>query len=92
MITAGSVWMESPQIHLQSKKFEKLLEEMLKLYDFILFDTPPFSSGADGLIISIYARKVILVVRQGRTPQKAAKELVNMLEKENAAVWGVVVI
>lgn len=92
MITAGSALIESPQRYLQSDKFEKLLEEMLKLYDIIFFDTPAFSSGNDGLVISFYTQKVILVIRQGRTPQKAAKEFVDMLGNENAGILGVVVI
>jgi len=90
IITAGSLQIDNPQKNLQSSKFAKLLGDIKEHYDYIFVDTPSFSVGDDALIISSYTQKAILVVRQGKTQHKVAKEFVNILNKANVEILGVV--
>jgi capsular exopolysaccharide synthesis family protein len=59
---AGSV-PPNPSELLMSKKFETVLFELMKKYDYIFFDTPPIGSVIDANLLLKYADIVLLVVR-----------------------------
>ncbi len=62
-----------------SDRFEELVEELERMYDYIIFDTPPISLVADALSLSKHAHLKVLVVRSGIVEKKQLEEIVNRL-------------
>ena len=76
---------------LSSNLFQRYLNEWRDEYQHIIIDTPPMLSVTDGVIASVYADAVILVVRAGKTTKNALRQLCNMLAQVNANIAGVLV-
>lgn len=59
----------NPSELLSSGRMQELIHEALTEYDFLLFDSPPLLSVADGRILSTIVEGTILVVKGGVTPR-----------------------
>lgn len=90
VITSGSVPVVSPQKYLDSNKFPELIKALMTDYDIILLDTPAFINGNDVLVISKYAQDILLLVAQGKTPEKKAREFMEALKSARIKVTGIV--
>lgn len=80
----------NPSEILSNRRLRELIEELRKEFDYIIFDTPPVSAGADASIIGRVVDGCIIVVRNEYTQKAAVKRSVKELEANGARVIGVV--
>lgn len=73
VIAAGDV-PPSPAELIGEPRFESLIEEARKEYDYILLDTPPFPMVSDGLTIAPLVDRVLSVIKLGQTSRRAFHE------------------
>ncbi|MFH0933254.1 MAG: polysaccharide biosynthesis tyrosine autokinase [Nitrospirota bacterium] len=89
VITSGII-PPNPSELLSSQKMKDLLFELIPLYSFIIFDSPPLLGLSDSLILSTVTDGAILVVRSDNTPKEAALQARKSLQGVNAKILGVV--
>ncbi|OHE55095.1 MAG: hypothetical protein A2027_03310 [Thermodesulfovibrio sp. RBG_19FT_COMBO_41_18] len=89
VITAGII-PPNPSELLGSQRLKDLLYELVPLYSFIIFDSPPLLGLSDSLILSTVSDGVIMVVRSDSTPKEAALQARKSLQGVNAKILGVV--
>ncbi len=89
MIVAGPV-PPNPSELLQSKRFTKFIEEMRKVYDYIIIDCPPLGSVVDALITGRISDGVALVIAAESISYKFAQKIKKQLEMAECKVLGVV--
>ena len=70
---------------------ERLLEDLQKTYDFIIFEMPPLSASLDGLTISSILDSTLLVAEWGRTPMPLLSEAIHLLRNASVKIAGVVI-
>jgi capsular exopolysaccharide synthesis family protein len=75
---------------LTQSDFQQFLNEGLAHFDRIVIDTSPLLSVSDGLILAAKAQTVVLVVRGCKTPRKAVQRSVQLLNKANIVIDGIV--
>ena len=75
---------------LEQKEFDIVHEELRKVYDVIIVDSPPIGLFPDSLAIARKVDEVIFVTRYGKVSRKVAKNLVENLEETGVNVLGVV--
>lgn len=80
----------NPTILLESNNFARMLEYCKEHFAYILIDTPPLGSVADGLNIARYCDGTVLVVRSGETPRKMVENSVQMLKRTESPLLGLV--
>lgn len=75
---------KNPTELISSKKMKMLLEEVKARYDdrYIIIDSPPPSMAAETNAIVKYVDGILIVVKAGRTPRSAVKQLVEQVGKE----------
>jgi len=79
----------NPAELLNSQKMKEMIEEVKKVFDVILFDTPPLLAVVDGVIASSFADSTILVVKAGKATQKPFMNAVEELWRAKAKIIGV---
>lgn len=89
ILTTGTI-PPNPSILLESEKIEKVIDELRKQYDVIIFDTPPVVGLTDTLILSRLADAVLIVVRARKTTSELLENTKTALENVNANIAGVV--
>lgn len=89
MIVAGPV-PPNPSELLETQRFSKLLEEMKKVYDYIIIDCPPLGSVVDALIIGRISDGVALVVAAEEISYKFVQKIKKQLEMAECRILGVV--
>lgn len=80
----------NPSELLASRKMEKMIEDASKLYDVILFDTPPVLAVTDAQIMANICDGSLLVVRSKKTEIEAAKKSVEILQSAKAKLLGTI--
>jgi capsular exopolysaccharide synthesis family protein len=80
----------NPAEILQADKFRRLVEELERRFDQILFDSPPVGIVSDPLILSVLSDGVILVVRAGSTSKEMVRQAHKKLRAVNAHILGCV--
>ena len=75
---------------LKSKNMESLYEQALKLYDYIVFDTPSVLEDNTAKILSAKCDGVILVIKSGKTEDNLALEAKRSLQMSKAKILGVI--
>ncbi|MGM0777893.1 MAG: CpsD/CapB family tyrosine-protein kinase [Bacillota bacterium] len=80
----------NPAELLGSKAMEEFIHDAYKLYDVILFDTPPILAVADAQILSNHVDGTILVVYSGETEMEAAAKAKELLQAAKAKLLGAV--
>lgn len=73
-----------------SKRMQRIVSMLKQRYDYVLFDTPPVMAVADARVIGQVADKTLFVVRWDKTPRKVARASLDLLQKANAKIAGVV--
>ncbi|NNE05758.1 MAG: polysaccharide biosynthesis tyrosine autokinase [Xanthomonadales bacterium] len=86
---AGSI-PPNPLELLASKRFERILEELRKTYEYIILDCAPALAVSDALVVSRMSDAVLYVIRADGTPFQAAEEGMRRLRRANAPVLGAV--
>ena len=80
----------NPAELLSSNAFRVLVENLEKMYDYIIFDTPPIGLVTDAAILSTRADGVILVVKSEETKKEDAKNAIESFERVNGNIIGFV--
>lgn len=90
LITSGPT-PPNPAELLQSNRMERLLSEMIKVYDFVLLDSPPVQRVADSLTLSGLVDGVLLVTKSGQTTYDALESGIKKLRSSHAPILGFIV-
>lgn len=80
----------NPSEILSNRRLRELVDELRKEFDYVIFDTPPVSAGADASIVGRVVDGCIVVVRNEFTQKAAVKRSVKELEANGGRVIGVV--
>lgn len=80
----------NPTILLESERFGQMMEQCCEKFGVILVDTPPLGSVADALNIATHCDGTVLVVRSGETPRKLVGNSVQLLQRTEVPLLGVV--
>jgi polysaccharide biosynthesis transport protein len=86
----GGAPVPEPLELLARSNFQQLLNEGLANFDSIVIDTAPVLQVSDCLLIAGKAQIVLLVIKACKTPRKAVRRSVLLLEKAGAPVKGLV--
>ncbi len=68
--------------------FEKFLDTVKRVYDVILFDTPPLGLFIDAAALANKMDATLLVIGSGMSDRAVVKDVVEQLHKANANVLG----
>lgn len=80
----------NPAELLSSKYFTLFLEEMKKLYDIIIFDTPPLLSVSDAQVLSPQCDGSLLIIHSGVAEKEEVLEAQAILNSSQSKILGVV--
>jgi polysaccharide biosynthesis transport protein len=89
VLTSGSL-PPNPAELLGSERMSQILDELGKLVDIVVIDTPP-SLVADAQILSAKVDAVLLVVQPGKTQKETARSSMELYKRAGARVIGTVV-
>lgn len=89
MIVAGPI-PPNPSELLQGKHFASLIENMRKVYDYIVIDCPPLGSVVDALIAGRISDGVALVIAAEAISYKFAQNIKKQLEMADCKILGAV--
>jgi capsular exopolysaccharide synthesis family protein len=81
-ISAGPI-PPNPLELIASPKTEQLINDLKKLYDFIIIDSPPVGVVSDTYLLMKFSDANIFVVRQGFTVKEAFTTNINHLTQKN---------
>lgn len=80
----------NPADLLSSHKLAEAIAELRTKFKFVVIDSPPILAATDGVILSVQADGVILVVRSGETPKEAFTQTRDLLTSVKCNLLGVV--
>lgn len=89
VLTSGPI-PPNPSELLASKKFQEMLDEAKKVYDIVIFDTPPVLAVTDAQILANLVDGSVLVIRSKKTETEAAQKAVETLQAANGKLLGTV--
>ncbi|MFM8932048.1 MAG: polysaccharide biosynthesis tyrosine autokinase, partial [Gemmataceae bacterium] len=81
----------NPSELLTTPKFQEVIEELRKMYDIVMVDTPPILAVSDPSIVAPRVDGVLMVMRVTRNGRPAAEQAAEVLGTLGAKVLGVVV-
>ena len=88
-ITAGTI-PPNPSEILGSQTMHEILEQLAKIYDFVIIDSSPVMPVTDSVVLSRIVDGSVIVVG-ARTPRQWVKNVCGRLRQVNANILGVVV-
>jgi tyrosine-protein kinase Etk/Wzc len=74
----------------ESNQMKEFIKEAEKLFDMIIFDTPPLFSLNDPVILGAMVDRTIVVASAGEITKQMLKQAVGSLERSNNRVLGIV--
>ena len=80
----------NPSELLASRRMELVLEQAKRLYDIVIFDTPPVLAVTDAKILANIVDGSLLVIRSTQTEIDAAKRAKETLETAHGKLFGTV--
>ncbi|WP_413476828.1 CpsD/CapB family tyrosine-protein kinase [Latilactobacillus fuchuensis] len=80
----------NPSELLNTKKMDKLIQELTKHFDLVIFDAPPVVSVTDAQILASKVDGTILVVPQGIVEKGSVAKAKELLEVVNARILGTI--
>lgn len=89
LITSGPI-PPNPSELIGSLQFQKLLEELNEIYDFIIIDTPPVNTVTDAQLYAEISGYVALVVNAKNNDRKSVLKSKELIQKTGAKILGVV--
>jgi capsular exopolysaccharide synthesis family protein len=89
VIPAGQV-PPNPTSLIQNDNYDKMIETVRGLYDYIIIDTPPLGRVVDAAIIAHSSDASILVTKPGADKRRTITKLKEQLEQSGAAFLGVI--
>lgn len=89
IIPAGQV-PPNPTSLLQSQNFQRMIETIRGLYDYVIIDTPPVGLVIDAAIIAHNADASLLVAEAGAIKRRFIQKAVEQLEQSGTQFLGVI--
>lgn len=89
VITSGPV-PPNPSELLSSKKMDTFMEDIINLYDIIIFDAPPILSVTDAQILSNKCDGTLLIVNTGQVEKKDVIKAKSILDSSKGKILGVI--
>lgn len=89
VLTAGRI-PPNPSELLGSQAFTELVETARKKYSFVVLDSPPIGVVSDALVIAANTDGMVLVVRDGYTPNDSIKQSISSAEFANINIIGAI--
>jgi protein-tyrosine kinase len=89
VLTCGTI-PPNPLELVSHRRFERLISELRRQYDFIVIDTPAVSLYADALQIATVAQRVLVVGRNGSTSFRSMKDMLRRLAVTGSKILGAV--
>lgn len=89
VLTSGPI-PPNPSELLSSKSMEQIFQTVEKLYDIILFDTPPLLAVTDAQILANRCEGTVLVVYSGKTEKEKMIKAKELLDSARSKLLGVV--
>ncbi len=80
----------NPTEMLSSHAMRELMETFRREFDMILLDSPPVVAVTDAAILSSFVHSTLLVVELGRSRGAGVNRAIDLLEKVNANLLGVI--
>jgi receptor protein-tyrosine kinase len=90
LVTSG-VLPANPLELLSGVRFEQLVAEWRRSFQFVLLDTPPAAASSDAIAVASAAGNVLLLSRANITPFNDLKEMSRKLETTQARTLGAVI-
>lgn len=75
---------------LSGEYFVSLLEEVRKVYDYVIIDTPPLGPVIDAAVIASKCDGTVLVMSDGNVHYRQAQDVISQLKKSECKILGVV--
>ena len=82
--------LENPSALLEDIRFKELLNTLSENYRFVIIDSPPLGSVADGALIASLCDGAVLVVRAGTTPRTLIKQSLYEIQQSGCKLLGTV--
>lgn len=89
IITSGDI-PPNPSELLSSNRMAQVIEELTKIYDYIIVDLPPITVVSDAVAISKLLDGIVVVVRGGISDRKMLAEALRQLKMVNVRILGFV--
>lgn len=80
----------NPSELLGSVRMEKVLENLRKIFDYIIIDLPPVNIVSDAVSISRFITGMLVIMRESYTERKELKTCLRQLELANVKILGCV--
>lgn len=90
VLTSGGV-PPNPLELLSGIRFERVMGEWRRSYEFVIIDTPPTSLFSDGLAVATAAGSVVVIGRRNETSFSSLTELRRRLDTTRARIVGAVI-
>jgi|SRR6202034_4263735 len=90
VLTSGTI-PPNPLELVSHRRFERLITELRRQYDFIVIDTPAVSAYADALQIATVAQRVLVVSRSEATSFSSMKDMLRRLAVTESKILGAVI-
>jgi capsular exopolysaccharide synthesis family protein len=89
LLSSGTV-PPNPAELLSSRSMREVVEQVMEMYDFIIFDTPPILPVTDAQVIANQCDGTVLVVASEKTENEPALKAKELLDKAGGKLLGVV--
>ncbi|MGL6130376.1 MAG: CpsD/CapB family tyrosine-protein kinase [Fusobacteriaceae bacterium] len=73
-----------------SKKLSGYIDELRKLYDLIVIDTPPLTVATDALLLAEHGDGIIYVVGYDMVTKKELEHTRKLIDRSGAKIYGIV--
>ena len=82
--------LENPSTLLEDPRMGELLDHLAEDYRYVIIDSPPLESVADGALIASLCDGALLVVRSGMTSRRLVRQSLQQLERVGCRLLGMV--
>jgi capsular exopolysaccharide synthesis family protein len=89
VLTCGEI-PPNPAELLHADSLPGIIDEMLEMYDRVIFDSPPLGAVSDALVLSHFVESVILITKFGQTRRELLKRSIEQLVTIGAPLMGCV--
>lgn len=83
---------KSPSELLESKKMRDLIIHLRSLFDIVVCDAPSLAIASDALILAQKTDAVLFLTQLGKTTKTQAEDIIDLFQKVNAHILGVVTL
>ncbi len=90
-LAAGAPAMDAAELLGQPHAMSALMAEGQRGFDRIVIDSAPLLGVSDSLLLATHVQAVCLVIRAHRTPRKSVQRAMDMLQRADAPLLGVIV-